>query len=91
MDALMSSDGVHDAMTEGAEAALEHAQSIAPVLTGDYRNLFRVESSDGSGEAYALLVNDDPGAAAIEWGNDKGSRGHHTLTQTGDWIEKGGN
>lgn len=83
LDALMSSGGVHDAMSEVAEGMLEYAESIAPVATGDYRDNFRVEESSGSGIAEAYLVNDDPGAAAIEFGNDR-AEGHHVFGQVID-------
>lgn len=89
LDALMSSSGVHDAMSEAAEMALDHAQGIAPVDTGEYRDSFRVEQSSGSDRAEARLVNDDEGAGGIEWGKG-GSDGHHTLAQTADWLEGGG-
>lgn len=65
-----------------ATDGLDYAQSIAPVLTGDYRDAFRVEA--GTGEA--RIVNDDPGAIAIE--NGAPARpGFHVLARTIDYIE----
>lgn len=89
MDSLMSSRGVHEAMSGAAQTAVSHAQSISPVVTGEYQGNFEVEPSTGSDWAEAHLVNTSGYAAAVEWGQGSDD-GHHILSQTADWLEKGG-
>lgn len=77
---------VGDQVTDAAEAAARHAQSIAPVDTGEYRSRFRVQPAGPDGEA--RVVNDDPGAVAIEFGTED-TPPHNVLAQTADWLEGG--
>lgn len=84
LDAIATSFEITGDMESAAEAGREHAESIAPVDTGTYRSKFRVDVIDGE----ARLVNDDEGAAAIEFGSPTTSA-HHTLSQTADRIEGG--
>src|SRR5262245_4643936 len=67
------------------------AESIAATYaeTGDYARSFDVEVEIVDGRATAILSNDDPGAATIEWGrrHPRVTEGHHTLSRTVDWIE----
>lgn len=82
LDTILGSAEVGDTATSAAEAGADHARSIAPVDTGEYRSRFRVEQ----GPEGPRIVNDDPGAAAIEYGSDD-TPAHHVLSQTADWIE----
>lgn len=75
---------VDDAMRENAEKGAQHAASIAPVETGAYRSKFRVQEAGGE----VRVVNDDPGAAAIEFGTED-TEAHNVLSKTADWLEGG--
>ncbi|MHA3682786.1 hypothetical protein ACXR2W_00795 [Leucobacter sp. HY1908] len=57
------------------------AVSSAPVLTGSYKGLFRVEVRRGAGRTVVRVVNDDPGALAIE-------ARHGTLQRAGRSVTK---
>jgi hypothetical protein len=80
--AIARSALTQDQIVDVAERGRNHAEGIAPVETGAFRSSFRVERGDGE----ALIVNDDPGAAAIEFGSDD-TPAHHVMTQTADWLE----
>lgn len=83
---IATSGDMSEAMEDAGESAAEYARSVAPVVTGEYRDSFRVEQSKGE----AHLINDADYAAAVEWG--KGSEhasAHHVLSQTADYIEGG--
>lgn len=82
LQAIATSQIVEESLVEAAELGKTYAESIAPVDTGDFRNSFRVESSPGE----ARLINDDEGAAAIEFGSDD-TPAHYTLAQAADFIE----
>lgn len=89
LKALAGLGPVHDAMDEAAERGAQHARSIAPVDSGDYRSKFGVKHSRrGQGPAVALIVNDDPGAMAIEHGTSD-TPPHNVLSKTADWLEGG--
>lgn len=84
LEAIARSALVQDQIVDVAERGRDHAEAIAPVETGFFRSSFRVErGNDGE----ALIVNDDPGAAAIEHGSDD-TPAHHVLAQTADWLER---
>lgn len=51
-----------------AEQAKRYAKLIAPRRTGDYASRLRIVAAVRGAGVYALLVNDDPGAATIELG-----------------------
>ena len=82
--ALKTSGDMQTAMEKSAESALEHAQSIAPVVSGEYRDSFVVEGTIEGDRAVAHLVNDAAYAAEVEWGQQR-----HVLSQTADWLEGG--
>ncbi|MGH3475293.1 MAG: HK97 gp10 family phage protein [Nocardioidaceae bacterium] len=82
--AIATSELVEADLVEAAELGRTYAESIAPVDTGHFRDSFRVESSPGE----ARLINDDEGAAAIEYGSDD-TPAHNTLAQAADFIERG--
>ena len=82
---LGKSDDMQDEMLKAAQAAAEYARSIAPVRTGAYKASIRAERIPGTGAAQ--VVSDDPGAIAIERGDDNTREGFHVLSRTADWIE----
>lgn len=84
--ALLTSSDMHGAVEAAAEAAKSHAESIAPVDSGEYRDSFRVESEVFHDRATAYLVNDAPHAGVIEFADD----GDKVLSRTADWLEGGG-
>lgn len=75
---------VEDDMRQAARKGADHAAAIAPVDTGTYRSKFRVEEAGGE----VRVVNDDPGAVAIEFGTED-TPAHHVLSKTADWLEGG--
>jgi hypothetical protein len=84
MDAIESSSMVLNEIEDVVERGKAHAEAAAPVDTGAYRSSFYVERVGDE----VRLVNDDPGAAAIEYGT-RDTPAHRTITQTSDWIEGG--
>lgn len=84
--ALVRSDALQGQLEDVARGAKAHAESIAPVKSGDYRDSFRVERTKGGG---VWLINDDPAAVAIEFGSED-TEAHYVLSRTVDWIERGG-
>lgn len=79
---IATSGFIEDALGESAEVGMAYAESIAPVDTGAYRSSFRVERGKGG----VRIVNDDEGAAAIEFGSDD-TPAFHVLSQAADHIE----
>ena len=77
---ILMSDDMQAAMVKAAEAGRGHAQSIAPVKSGEYAGAFRVEPEKFKDRAGAVIVNDAPHAAAVE------SR-MGILSRTGDMLE----
>ena len=81
---LMRSVELQAVVREAAEAAETFAEAISPVLSGAYRDAFRVEESIevlyGEERAVAYLINDVPYAFAVE-------ADHHVLVRTADYIE----
>jgi hypothetical protein len=86
IEAIMRSGAVHDGMDEGADEMLNRARAAAPVDTGAFRDSFAVQRSAGSGEAEAFLVNDDPGAASIEFGTEH-MAGFHVMALVADQMK----
>lgn len=64
------------AMAAVGRVAMAYAQTIAPVVSGNYRASFSVEETEDG----ARLVNSAPYAAKVE-------RRHRVLSQTVDVIE----
>lgn len=81
---IKTSSGIANAVESSAEQAMGHARSISPVVSGEYRDSFRVEELVERDRAIARLVNDADHAAAVEWGQQR-----HVLGRTADWIERG--
>lgn len=84
LEEIARSDLTQDQLVDIAERGKDHAEAIAPVETGAFRSSFRVVRGD---DGEALIVNDDPGAAAIEHGSDD-TPAHHVMAQTIDWLER---
>lgn len=88
-EALLESGQLRPAARQAAERGKAHAESVAPVESGEYRDSFTVEDSTGwDGRAAVDLVNTSEHAAAVEYGN-RGRRGRHILASTIDIIEAG--
>ncbi len=85
-NALMRSDGIRDHLRSLAEHGADLARAIAPVRTGDYKEHFRVETSDSGGirgdRAAAYLINDSDHAARVEWED-----GYHVLARVAGMID----
>lgn len=78
--ALEHSEGVKDALREKAEQGAEVAKSIAPVLTGAFRDSIHVEEQ---GKGYSIVADSvdeqgNPDAAFIEFGTST-TAAHGTL------------
>ncbi|WP_130012001.1 HK97 gp10 family phage protein [Serinicoccus sediminis] len=85
---LAQSSEVGDRCVAVAEAGMSYAESISPVLTGNYRGGFRVRRTSvtvpGLGRvAGAELVNVSPHAHLVEDHN-----GDHVLKRTAAWLEQ---
>lgn len=77
---LEHSEGVKDALREKAEQGAKVARSIAPVLTGAFRDSIHVEQQS---EGYAIVADSvdeqgNPDAAFIEFGTSA-TPAHGTL------------
>jgi hypothetical protein len=87
--ALARSPEVGQAMVDAAESAIPYAQSISPVLTGEYRDSFAAFAVDvdvaGETRAGAVLTNTSSHAWAVEWGQGA----EHVLARSVDAIERG--
>lgn len=86
---IMRSQGMAAMLRRHAERGKQHAETIAPVETGDYKSKFRVSSATrGSGRwadrAAAYLHNDSDHALHVEYTDD-----YRTLGVTADAIENG--
>lgn len=69
------------ALLDTAGAVEASAVASAPVVSGGYKSRFRSELRRGSGRSVARVVNDDPGALAIE-------ARHGTLQRAGRSVTK---
>lgn len=90
---VLRSDFMREAMEGYAEKAKAAAEADAPFDADSrdgthYKDSFRVESRNVGGvhknRAEALLINDDPAAVFVEFGNGKTNAAHHTLTRALD-------
>lgn len=80
---LLSSAEMRGALAAAAEAAMEHAISIAPVVTGEYAASFSVQEMGGN----IFIVNTSDHAAAVEWGTSDTNQARHVLARAVDWLE----
>lgn len=85
---LAQSSEVGDRCVAVAEAGKSYAESISPVVTGNYRRGFRVRPTTvtvpGLGRAAgAVLVNVAPHAHLVEDRN-----GDHVLARTAAWLQQ---
>jgi hypothetical protein len=74
--------------------ALPYAIDVSPESTGNYKKSWKVDTGGSSVVAAmrrvaARLVNTDPAAAAIEYGNKHGAPAHHTLRAVLEHISDG--
>jgi hypothetical protein len=85
---MASQASIGQAMVEAAERGQAYAESISPVLTGDYRNSFHVRPAIvGQGlnrRAGAILENTSHHAFEVEYTDD-----FRVLQRTVDEIERG--
>lgn len=85
---MMMSPSVSAAMVEAAQRGEQYAQSISPVLTGDYRSSFHVRPATvGQGldqRAGAILENTSDHAFYVEYEDE-----FRVLQRTIDEIERG--
>jgi ketosteroid isomerase-like protein len=81
---LMRTSEMERVVATVADDALRFAESISPVVTGDYRSKFRVEAAtetiSGDLRAVVRVVNDSDHALAVE-----GT--HSVLRRTADHVE----
>lgn len=82
---MLNSDFIQDAMVDQAEKIRAYAISISPSgRTGKYRESFVIYRNRGlhAGgiRAYARLYNEEPYAAAVEYGN-RGRKGQRILAK----------
>lgn len=88
--ALANGPEVRAMLREIAEKAKAHAESIAPVDTGEYAGAFRIVETtveiDGRPRAAARLENFAPHAAAVEWANAQDPTADRVLGRTLDAL-----
>ncbi len=86
---MMTSREMTSVVDAAAQAGADHARSVSPVDTGEYRDSFSVETGVVGDRVEARIVNDAPHAIVVESGTPT-QPVRNVLAQTADWLEAGG-
>jgi hypothetical protein len=86
---MMTSREMTSVVDAAAQAGADHARSVSPVDTGEYRDAFSVETSVTGDRVESRIINDAPHAVIVEVGTPT-QPGRNVLAQTADWIEARG-